>query len=117
MAAASTTTVTLRYRVPGEEHRQENLPVEKDLPVKELKLVFAKAINRDPDTFELVYGHPPKKVAAEDFQKKVGDIMRRGDILTAQAVNAEVKRGHTDGRYIPPIEIRNSIFVKHDVPG
>lgn len=106
----------LRLRKPTDPN-PETLEVDDALQLKDLNRWLAEKIGQSPDSFDCLIGHPPKRITPDIADKTVGEICKRGDILSIQPATAEVKRGHTDGKYIPPIEVRNSCFYKHDVPG
>jgi ubiquitin thioesterase OTU1 len=114
----------LRLRLPGDPNAQ-TVELPDDTLVKELNKALAEKVGQPPEAFDILFGIPPKRInqqPAEFLDKMIKDAFGpRGEVLVIQPASADgqstIKRGHTDGKYIPPIETRNTIFVKHDVPG
>ena len=113
----------LRIRLPTDAANLILIELDDGTLMCNVNAAIAKSVGQAPDAFEFLAGVPPKRPKPEDGGKTIKECLRNGDILNIQPASAggegggTIKRGVTDGKYVPPIEVRNSIFVKYDVPG
>jgi ubiquitin thioesterase OTU1 len=110
----------LRLRLPSDPTPM-TIELDDAMQLQDINEAIASKVGQPSSAFEFLAGHPPRRPKPEEMALTIKEVLRNGDMLTIQAATANpgdnVKRGHTDGKYVPPIETRNSTFVKHDVPG
>lgn len=106
----------LRVRLPTDPQ-----PIVVEVPdetqLQDVNDAIAATVKQPAKAFEWLAGVPPKRMRPEDALKTIKEVWRNGEILNIQSVSAELKQGHTDGKYVPPIEVRNSVFVRNPMPG
>jgi ubiquitin thioesterase OTU1 len=115
-----------RVRLPGDPAPREfEIDGDVELGVLPIALESQFHVLKENQQMAILGGFPPKRLDladADSVARKLSAVFRNGDMLTVQveAANATgpvVKRGHTDGKYVPPIDDRNAMLVRHVVPG
>jgi hypothetical protein len=106
----------LRIRLPADP-QPIVVEVPDDTQLQDINTAIAGTVGKPAKEFVWLAGVPPKRMRDEDALKTVKEAWRNGEILNIQAVDATVKEGHTNGKYVPPIEVRNSVFKRLPMPG
>eukprot|EP00758_Cryptobia_borreli_P001409 Tbor_TRINITY_DN2219_c0_g1::TRINITY_DN2219_c0_g1_i1::g.2762::m.2762/K13719/OTU1, YOD1; ubiquitin thioesterase OTU1 len=104
----------IRVRIPHAKDIK-TISIEEDTPLGLLLFMLESESQIPVEKIKLFSGFPPKEVSREDESVLVTSILKNGDIVIVQDGTAEVKRGVTAGKYIPPSSTK-SYFVRREMP-
>ena len=104
----------LRFRGPN-TNGLIGLDIPDELAVGDLPMVLEESFKVDCERMVLAHGFPPKAIEPEAGTMLVSERFKEGDLIIVREGEATLKRGRTDGKYVPPCDER-SVMQRREVP-
>jgi ubiquitin thioesterase OTU1 len=106
----------VRVRCPSKP-QPLSVDIPDDVPLSMLPMLLEHEVGIPAATMVISVGFPPKPIEYDAMVSLlVSHKLRDGDMITVKQGEGVVKRGHTDGKYVPPCEIRGAVMVRREVP-